>query len=124
MALDDMRRAFEDVSNIPRADIEARGAQAIAEVTGLGSHALQAAPFTLAMAFRDVPPEQALLETVNAGGDTDTFAAIVMSIVGAREGVTGLPRRFLMPEDCPLVVREHEALGPRVKRFVEACQQK
>lgn len=124
MAIDDMYQAFERVAAIPPADIEARGAQAIAEVTGLQSHSLQAAPFTLAMAFRDISPEQALLETVNAGGDTDTFGAIVMSIVGAREGVTGLPRRFLMPEDCPLVVREHEALGPRVKRFVEACQQK
>ncbi len=41
--------------------------------------------------------EQALIRIVNAGGDTDTNAAVAGAVLGARHGVSAIPQRWL---DC------------------------
>lgn len=41
--------------------------------------------------------EQALIRIVNAGGDTDTNAAVAGAVLGARFGATAIPQRWL---DC------------------------
>jgi ADP-ribosylglycohydrolase len=39
--------------------------------------------------------EQAISQSVQCGGDTDTIAAIVGGIIGARVGKSGIPKRWL-----------------------------
>lgn len=39
--------------------------------------------------------EEALIRIVNAGGDTDTNAAVAGAVLGARHGVTAIPQRWL-----------------------------
>jgi hypothetical protein len=41
--------------------------------------------------------EDALIETVGRGGDTDTNAAIVGALLGAADGRASLPVRWAMP---------------------------
>jgi ADP-ribosyl-[dinitrogen reductase] hydrolase len=41
--------------------------------------------------------EQALIQTVGSGGDTDTNAAIAGALLGAADGRTSLPTRWVMP---------------------------
>jgi hypothetical protein len=43
------------------------------------------------------PIEAALIETVGAGGDTDTNAAIAGALLGAADGRASLPGRWVMP---------------------------
>ena len=120
-ALDDMRLAFDRLDALTDDEVSEHGASAIANMTGLRSLAVEAAPFTLAMAFRKgVSAEQMLIDTVNAGGDTDTFAAIVMSMVGARVGVTQLPLRLIHPPRFKRVDLDHMRIGLLVRDFLTA----
>jgi ADP-ribosylglycohydrolase/fructose-1,6-bisphosphatase/inositol monophosphatase family enzyme len=57
---------------------------------GLVTVALQNAFFQL----RHAEPEEALVDTVRRGGDTDTNAAIAGALLGAIHGVHALPRRW------------------------------
>jgi ADP-ribosyl-[dinitrogen reductase] hydrolase len=57
---------------------------------GLVTVALQNAFFQL----RHAAPEEALVDTVRRGGDTDTNAAIAGALLGAVHGVQGLPLRW------------------------------
>jgi ADP-ribosyl-[dinitrogen reductase] hydrolase len=57
---------------------------------GLVTVALQNAFFQL----RHASPEEALVDTVRRGGDTDTNAAIAGALLGAVHGVEGLPLRW------------------------------
>jgi ADP-ribosyl-[dinitrogen reductase] hydrolase len=57
---------------------------------GLVTVALQNAFFQL----RHAAPEEALVDTVRRGGDTDTNAAIAGALLGAVHGVHGLPLRW------------------------------
>jgi len=45
----------------------------------------------------DAAIETALIETVGQGGDTDTNAAVAGALLGAADGRTKLPVRWIMP---------------------------
>ena len=52
--------------------------------------------------------EEALVETVGKGGDTDTNGAIAGALLGAADGLGAIPRRWVLPiQAC----RPHGALG-------------
>ena len=55
--------------------------------------------FTLSMYFlrRGTPYERAIFETLKKGGDTDTNAKIVGSLLGALHGPAGIPRYMWEP---------------------------
>jgi hypothetical protein len=57
---------------------------------GLVTVALQNAHYQL----RHAAPEEALIDTVRQGGDTDTNAAIAGALLGAVHGVEALPLRW------------------------------
>lgn len=65
------------------------------EKCGTSCYALESVPFSIAM-FLLHPTDfrLALKETVEAGGDTDTNAAIVGSLVGANVGLDGIPSKW------------------------------
>ncbi|HEX2941440.1 MAG TPA: inositol monophosphatase family protein [Rhodopila sp.] len=55
------------------------------------------------------PAEAAMIETVGQGGDTDTNGAIAGALLGAADGRTALPIRWVMPV---LTCRPHRDLHP------------
>ena len=57
--------------------------------------------------------EDALIATAGRGGDTDTNGAIAGALVGAADGLSAFPRRWVMPVQA---CRPHEALGARKPR--------
>jgi ADP-ribosylglycohydrolase/fructose-1,6-bisphosphatase/inositol monophosphatase family enzyme len=59
------------------------------------------------------PFEAALIATASAGGDTDTNAAIAGALLGAADGRSTLPMRWIMPV---LTCRPDPALHPRRPR--------
>ncbi len=63
--------------------------------TGTGGHVMETVPAAL-FAFLRSPydPEETLLTAVNAGGDTDSLAAIAGSVSGAFNGLAALPARM------------------------------
>ena len=56
--------------------------------------------------------EAALVEVVNAGGDTDTNGAVAAAVLGARYGVGSIPERWL---SC---VRERERIAALAERLL------
>ncbi len=60
-------------------------------------------------------PFDGVLEAVNAGGDTDTNASIVGSLVGALHGMNAIP------QDLVAHIDGDRALYNRIKKFYEAC---
>ena len=52
--------------------------------------------------------EEALVETVGKGGDTDTNGAIAGALLGAADGLGAIPRRWIMPVQA---CRPHGSLG-------------
>ncbi|MGC4121501.1 MAG: ADP-ribosylglycohydrolase family protein [Myxococcales bacterium] len=79
-------------------------------VTGFVLHTVPFAAFVYARWGADA--RKAIEEAVNAGGDTDTIGAIVGALVGARHGLSGLPRDLVENlEDGPLGRRHLLALS-------------
>lgn len=69
---------------------------ALRKQTGCGFITSESVPFALGIAIRNIDSvESALIEAVNAGGDTDTNAAMAGAIVGAHVGATKIPPRFI-----------------------------
>ncbi len=63
----------------------------------------------------------AIIDIVRCGGDTDTTAAIVGGIIGARVGTSGIPREWIGGLwEWPRSVRWIEQVG---KRLAEVCSQ-
>jgi ADP-ribosylglycohydrolase len=61
----------------------------------------------------------AIIEIVRCGGDTDTTAAVLGGIIGARVGKTGIPDEWLdRLWEWPRTVRWMEELGRRVAQVV------
>ena len=58
-------------------------------------HTLIALQASLWAAATPLNLEHALITLVNAGGDTDTNAAVAGAVLGARYGATGIPERWL-----------------------------
>ena len=57
---------------------------------------------------RGATVEDVLVATVGKGSDTDTNAAIAGALLGAADGLSAVPRRWVMPVQA---CRPHEALG-------------
>lgn len=78
--------------------VSVNSAQEIANRFGTSSFSLESVPFAITTFLRHSTDFRAALkEAVEAGGDTDTNAAIVGSMVGANVGIDGIPedwRRF------------------------------
>ncbi len=102
---DEMIRAARDIA-------EAAGPDAASVATALRQAAAGVAPadfqqhmgwvvIALQNAFMHlasgVTIEQALIATVGSGGDTDTNAAIAGALLGAADGRTSIPERWIMP---------------------------
>ena len=62
---------------------------------GVSGFIVDTVPAAVYCAARADDPRRALERAVRLGGDTDTTAAIVGALVGARVGVDGLPRDWL-----------------------------
>lgn len=60
-----------------------------------GRTAVAAATIALWTAYHQSNLERALIQLVNAGGDTDTNAALAGALLGARDGESAIPPRWL-----------------------------
>ncbi|MBU0625670.1 ADP-ribosylglycohydrolase family protein [Patescibacteria group bacterium] len=66
------------------------------ETAGTSCYSLESVPFAIATYLRHPTDYRtAVLEAVNAGGDTDTNAALVGAMVGANVGEAGIPRAWI-----------------------------
>jgi ADP-ribosyl-[dinitrogen reductase] hydrolase len=63
------------------------------------------------------PIEEALIETVGEGGDTDTNAAICGALLGAAQGSTAIPVRWTMVVLACRPLAETGANRPRPARY-------
>jgi ADP-ribosylglycohydrolase len=62
---------------------------------GTKCYAMESVPFAIGVFLRHPANfTKGILEAVNAGGDTDTTAAMVGSMIGANVGIMGIPNRF------------------------------
>lgn len=75
-----------------------------AEAIGTWSQAQQSVPMALwCFLSAEGDPEEALVRSVNAGGDADTIGAMTGAIVGGHHGASALPRRWVeVLENGPL----------------------
>ena len=71
-------------------------------VIGAGCFTLESVPFALATFHRNpIDFRKGVLEAVNAGGDTDTTAAMVGAMIGAHVGIDGIPPEWVeRVDDC------------------------
>ncbi len=78
-------------------------AQRVREATGTSCYAPETTAFTFCTFLRHPTDfRAAILEAVNAGGDTDTNASIVGSLVGANVGLSGIPQEWFDPITNPI----------------------
>ena len=61
--------------------------------------------------------EEALVDTINGGGDTDTNAAICGALMGALYGAEGIPERWVKTILKCRPDRRHNTSHPRPKKF-------
>ncbi|HEU0051393.1 MAG TPA: ADP-ribosylglycohydrolase family protein [Patescibacteria group bacterium] len=84
-----------------------KSAELLREVAGSGFLARETAAFAFGTFLRQPRNfRAAILEAVNAGGDTDTNASVVGALVGASVGLDGIPAEWI--KAIPAV--EHEAI--------------
>jgi ADP-ribosyl-[dinitrogen reductase] hydrolase len=70
-------------------------AKKLREAVGCGFHSLQTAAFTIGTFLRHPKDfRAAILEAVNAGGDTDTNASVVGAMAGANCGLKAIPEEW------------------------------
>lgn len=73
-----------------------KSAKMLREAVGTGFNAMESVALALGIFMRHPDNfEAAVLEAVNAGGDTDTVASMVGAMVGANVGFSHIPERFL-----------------------------
>ena len=71
-------------------------ARRVSESLGNASFVVESAPFSIMTALRHLNDfRSGVLEAVNAGGDTDSNAAVVGAIIGANVGLEGIPNEWL-----------------------------
>lgn len=88
------------------------------EIVGTGCFSLESVPFAVATFHRNPLDFRAgVLEAVNAGGDTDTTAAMVGAMIGAHIGIDGIPKEWL---DAVPSVREAIAIADRIYDALDA----
>jgi ADP-ribosylglycohydrolase len=61
--------------------------------------------------------ENALIDTVGCGGDTDTNAAIAGALLGAAHGRSAIPPRWIYPVLACRPLDEASALRPRPMEY-------
>lgn len=67
----------------------------VAQKLGTGCHCAHSVPFALAMFLRHPTDfRAAVIESINQGGDTDTNASMVGSLVGANVGALAIPEEW------------------------------
>lgn len=65
---------------------------ALRDLVGTGCYCLESVPFAIGTFWRQPTNfSAAVLEAINAGGDTDSTAAMVGGLVGAHVGLAGIP---------------------------------
>lgn len=65
------------------------------EKIGTGCNALESVPFSIALFIRNKNDfRKGMLEAVNAGGDTDSIAAMTGALIGANVGIGGIPEEW------------------------------
>jgi len=90
--------------------------QLLREFIGTSSFALESVPFAIATFLRHPTDfRAAVLEAVNAGGDTDTTASMVGAMVGANVGASGIPAEWI--EMVPATSRASELADEMIKKF-------
>ncbi len=73
-----------------------RSAEALREATGTSCYALESVPFVIGTFLRHPANVRAgVLETLNAGGDTDTNVGMYASLAAANEGYRAIPKKWL-----------------------------
>ncbi|MBI4347610.1 MAG: ADP-ribosylglycohydrolase family protein [Elusimicrobia bacterium] len=90
---DELRAAIEDARDLADAEAEADEAAEETGVTGYSVHTCAIAAFSYIRWGRE--PLRAIRETITAGGDTDSAAALVGAWAGAGAGADGLPAELL-----------------------------
>lgn len=66
---------------------------------------------------RGTPFEEALIHTVGLGGDTDTNGAIVGALIGAAEGMSAIPERWIKPVLSCRAEAASGAMRPRPQEY-------
>ncbi|MEP6574281.1 MAG: ADP-ribosylglycohydrolase family protein [Gemmatimonadota bacterium] len=86
-------------------------------VTGAHSgYAVRCVEIALWFAYHEPLLERGLVWLVNAGGDTDTNAAVAGGLMGARDGEAAIPRRWIVE------VPDAEGIGAIAERLVGASR--
>ncbi len=74
----------------------ANNAETLREIAGVSCYSLESVPFSICTFLRHPNDYRtAVLEAVNAGGDTDTNAAMVGAMVGANMGEGNIPASWI-----------------------------
>lgn len=114
-----MSLAHRAAESAARGEPVARFAESIGSRRGISGYILHTVPCVLQVYWR-FPDDYAagIEEIVRAGGDTDTAAAILGAIVGARVGKQGIPRHWLSgvtewPRGMPWIERLGATLAAR-----------
>ena len=114
-----MSLAHRAAESAARGEPVARFAEGIGSRRGISGYMLHTVPCVLQVYWR-FPDDYAagIEEIVRAGGDTDTAAAILGAIVGARVGKQGIPRHWLSgvtewPRGMPWIERLGATLAAR-----------
>jgi ADP-ribosylglycohydrolase len=112
LADSDLRAAVERAVRLAEAHVETEAAAAALGTSGYVLHTAAFATFCF-VRFGD-EPIHALRESISAGGDTDSIAAILGGWLGALHGAAGLPKRP--------IARIHDGpFGPTHLRALAAC---
>lgn len=101
-----MGRPYTETVSSHLRGVDTTTIESLIETAGVGFIAWQTAAFTLGV-YRRHPKDfsPALLEAVNAGGDTDTNASIVGALVGATVGMSGIDTKWLdIPGAVPAIL--------------------
>ncbi len=83
-------------------------AAALDQADGISGYVNHTVPIAIAAALLHADGREAIEQAVRLGGDTDTVAAIAGALVGARDGVAGLPASWIeglweWPRDVPWI---------------------
>lgn len=117
---DDLGRSLDIVVNL--LDSGAEGA-AVAECFGCGVRSADSWPPAIWAALRFADnPEEAIIQAVNLGGDTDTIGAMTGALVGALHGDTWFPQRWFEqlengPSGRDEIIRIGESLAELAASF-------
>lgn len=89
-----------------------RSADEVRTTLGTSCYAMESVPFAIATFLRHPTDFRAAMrEAITAGGDTDTIAAMVGTLVGANVGLEGIPEDWRAHDVCTLMAAKAEQLA-------------